>query len=188
MPPDILDFSRRAQLSELMDEPCSRDDLRHCLRDLARVNRWSLAYRPTLKWRNTVAPPKNRPMHILDVGCGYGDTLRRVERWSEERSIPVALTGCDLNPDTIAVAREASPARSHIRWVASDVFALECGKPVDVIVSSLLTHHLSEVEIIRFLRWMEATAQIGWFINDLSRATNPKRQNKTNTKDANLHP
>ena len=188
MPPDILDFSRRAQLSELMDEPCSRDVLRHCLRDLARVNRWFLAYRPTLKWLNTVTPPKNRPMHILDVGCGYGDTLRRVERWSEERSIPVALTGCDLNPDTIAVAREASPARSHIRWVASDVFALECGKPVDVIVSSLLTHHLSEVEIIRFLRWMEATAQIGWFINDLSRASIPYRLFKAFAKVANLHP
>src|SRR3569833_898653 len=154
MPPDILDFSRRAQLSELMDEPCSRDVLRHCLRDLARVNRWFLAYRPTLMWLNTVAPPKNRPMHILDVGCGYGDTLRRVERWSEERSIPVALTGCDLNPDTIAVAREASPARSHIRRNTTEEKAQESNKPEDNNDSTQNTHHLSEVEIIRFLEWM----------------------------------
>src|SRR3569833_95754 len=96
MPPDILDFSRRAQLSEFMDEPCSRDVLRHCLRDLARVNRWFLAYRPTLKWLNTVTPPKNRPMHILDVGCGYGDTLRCVVCWFVVCCFPVALTGCVL--------------------------------------------------------------------------------------------
>ena len=57
MPPDVLDFSRRAELSELpelMDEPCSREVMRLCLRDLARVNRWFFAYRPTLKWLDSL--------------------------------------------------------------------------------------------------------------------------------------
>ena len=47
-----LDFRRRAepaQLPELMDEPCSRDELRACLRDLEKVNRWFRAYRPVLR-------------------------------------------------------------------------------------------------------------------------------------------
>jgi hypothetical protein len=43
-------------------------------------------------------------------------------------------------------------------------------KPVDVIVSSLTTHHLEDCEIIALLRWMETTAQAGWFINDLERS------------------
>ena len=46
MPRSAPDFSRRAQLTELMDEPCSREQLRACLRDLARVNRWFMGYRP----------------------------------------------------------------------------------------------------------------------------------------------
>ena len=191
MPPDALDFSRRADLAqfpELMDEPCSRDVLRHCLRDLARVNRWFLAYRPTLHWLDSLRLPNNRPVHILDVGCGYGDSLRRIERWAGERNLPVALTGCDLNPDTIAIAREASPSRSRIRWVASDVFSLEWDEPVDIVVSSLMTHHLSEGEIIRFLGWMESTARVGWFINDLSRASIPYQLFKAFSKLANLHP
>lgn len=191
MPPDAVDFSRRADLSEfpeLMDEPCSREVLRDCLQDLARVNRWFLGYRPTLKWLDSVAPGAHGTVHILDVGCGYGDSLRRIEQWASERNLPVALTGCDLNADTISIAREASPARSRIRWIASDVFALECDKPVDVIVSSLFTHHLTEQEIIRFVTWMERTAQIGWFINDLSRASIPYRLFKAFAKVANLHP
>jgi len=188
MPPDVLDFSRRAELSEMMDEPCSREVLRHCLRDLARVNRWFLAYRPTLTWLDSLELVKDRPVHILDVGCGYGDSLRRIERWANDRKLSVELTGCDLNPDTIVIARQASPARSRIRWIGSNVFELDSLKPVDIVVSSLFTHHLTEDEIVRFITWMEAKTQIGWFINDLSRASIPYLLFKAFAKVANLHP
>jgi SAM-dependent methyltransferase len=192
MPPEAIDFSRRADLSELpelMDEPCSREVLRDCLRDLARVNRWFLAYRPILRWLDSLKlRSSDRPVHILDVGCGYGDGLRRIERWAEKRKIAVDLTGCDLNPDTIAIAADASPASSRIHWIASDVFDLETTTPVNIVVSSLFTHHLSEPEIIRFLAWIESTAHTGWFINDLSRASIPYALFKLFAKVANLHP
>ena len=47
---ETLDFSRRAQLTELMDEPCSYAELRDCLRDLTHVNRTVFSYAPTLEW------------------------------------------------------------------------------------------------------------------------------------------
>jgi SAM-dependent methyltransferase len=191
MPPDAIDFSRRADLAqfpELMDEPCSREVMRDCLQDLSRVNRWFLGYRPTLKWLDSLMLAGREPVHILDVGCGYGDSLRRIEQWARERNISVALTGCDLNADTISIAREASPAPSRIQWIASDVFALKCDQPADIVVSSLFTHHLTELEIVRFVTWMENTAQVGWFINDLSRASIPYRLFKAFAKVANLHP
>ena len=109
MPPDARDFSHRAQLTELIDGPCSRDQLRACLRDVARLNRWFLGYRPTLQWlESLILGAESRPIHILDVGCGYGDGLRRIERWAHTRGIAVELTGIDINPDAIAIAAEAS--------------------------------------------------------------------------------
>ncbi len=45
--------------------------------------------------------------------------------------------------------------------------------PVDVVLSSLFTHHLEEAEIVRFLTWSEAVAQCGWFVNDLCREVVP---------------
>jgi hypothetical protein len=33
-----------------------------------------------------------------------------------------------------------------------------------------MAHHLEDEEIIALLPWMESTAQIGWFINDLERS------------------
>ena len=41
-------------LTELMDEPCSREVMRACLRDLAKLNRWFLGYRPLLSWLDSL--------------------------------------------------------------------------------------------------------------------------------------
>jgi SAM-dependent methyltransferase len=188
MQSDAVDFGHRAELTELMDEPCPRDELRACLRDLAKLNRWFLGYRPILNWLSTVAPSScARPLHILDVACGYGDTLRRIERWARSRGIAVELIGLDLNPDAIAIAAEATPSTSAIRWVASDVFRFQPDKPVHFIVSSLFTHHLSEADVVRFVQWMELKSKMGWFINDLSRAAIPYHLLRIFSKIAGLH-
>ncbi len=154
-----------------MDQPCSFQELRGCLRSIAQVNRITRAYAPTLSWLGRVCaelPPRTEPLHILDVGCGYGDMLRRMEVWAREHRVPVLLTGIDLNPDAIRAAREAAP-EPGITFLAGNAFELELSAPADLVVSSLLTHHLEDAEIVAFLGWMERTARIGWFINDLHR-------------------
>jgi trans-aconitate methyltransferase len=165
--------------------------LRACLRDLALTNRLTMAYRPLLRWLDTLKITQPRladPLHILDVGCGYGDSLRRIERWAKRRGIAVGLTGIDLNPDATVIAADASPAESAIQWVSANVFDYTPRQPIDLVVSSLFTHHLDEDDIVRFLRWMERHAQIGWFINDLSRAPFPYHFFRIFSKLARLHP
>lgn len=166
-----VDFSQRADLSELMDGPCSYEDLRHCLHDLAQVNRVSFGYRPTLQWLKQFVQKADHPLHIVDVGCGGGDMLRRVESWSVRKRMAVRLTGVDLNPNAIRVARELKAADSRIEWIAGEIDSLRPDSdPIDVVVSSLFAHHLTDDEIVRFIRWMEQVARYGWFINDLYRS------------------
>lgn len=172
-----------------MDGPSTREELRGCLRDLARLNRWFLGYRPVLYWLNIVVPAATtRPIHILDIGCGYGDGLRRIERWALKRGVVLELTGLDMNPDAVAIAAEASPPESTIRWVAADIFRYAPDRPIDLVVSSLFTHHLAEPELIRFLEWMEVHAGLGWFVNDLSRAAIPYHLLRLFSNLAGLHP
>ncbi|HKF46465.1 MAG TPA: methyltransferase domain-containing protein [Terracidiphilus sp.] len=186
------DFSRRADLAEfpeLMDGPSTRDQLRECLSDLARLNRWFLAYRTVLEWLEGLRLPiHGEPIRILDVACGYGDTLRRIEQWAHEREIRLELTGLDLSADAIAIATEASENTSRIRWVAGDVFSYAPAESPYLVISSQFTHHLADEEVVRFLRWMERNALMGWFVHDLSRAPIPYHLIRWFTRVARLHP
>jgi len=189
MRPKAPDFSVRAQLTEWMDEPCSRDELRACLHDLARVNRLLFAYRPVLGWLDSLGLTKlSGPIRILDVGCGYGDVLRRIERWSLSCGLAVELTGIDLNPDAVSIAAEASGAASSIQWRHADVFGYYAKEPPHVVVSSLFTHHLAEMDVVGFVQWMERHAQVGWFIHDLSRNAVPYHLFRLLARAMRLHP
>jgi 2-polyprenyl-3-methyl-5-hydroxy-6-metoxy-1,4-benzoquinol methylase len=168
-----IDFSRRIsprELPELMDGDCSYEDFRDCLRSLGHVNRWLLGYRSTLAWLDRMAPVQPGPVHIVDVGSGGGDLLRQIAGWARKRSIAVELTGIDLNPYAARAAKESTPKELNIAWVTGDALAYQPDKPIDIAVSSLMAHHLEDDEIISLLRWMEATARLGWFINDLERS------------------
>ncbi len=174
-----------------MDEPCSRVQLRACLRDIARTNRWTLAYRPLLAWLDELAPSLARlaaPVRILDVGSGYGDGLRRVEQWARQNLIDAELCGLDLSSDAAAIAIEATSNGSRIKWMAADVLSYAPAEPPHLVMSSLFTHHLSDSEIVAFLRWMEQKAELGWFINDLSRSAVPYHFFRIASKLVRLHP
>jgi hypothetical protein len=56
-----------------------------------------------------------------------------------------------------------------IEWITGDAFSYHADQGVDIVISSLFTHHLPQPEIVRFLGWMESVAEVGWFLNDLER-------------------
>ncbi|HTH41605.1 MAG TPA: methyltransferase domain-containing protein [Terracidiphilus sp.] len=185
MQSEAFNFDQRAQLTELMDEPCSYAELRECLRDLMSVNRTVFTYRPTLEWleqfvvsdqfaiSEQFASAASEPLHIVDVGSGAGDMLRRIERWARDRRIAVRLTGVDRNPYAARAATEFGGTDSAIEWVTCDAYAYRPERKIDVVISSLFTHHLADAEIVEFLKWMEQVAARGWFVNDLRRGRVP---------------
>lgn len=173
-----IDFSRRVsprELPELMDGDCSYEDFRDCLRSLEKVNRWLLGYRPTLAWLKRLPRGLRDPLHIVDVGSGGGDLLRQIAGWTRRQGIAVQLTGIDLNPYAARAAAEFTPKELEIEWVTGDALEYRPKEPVDIVVSSLLAHHLEDEEIVALLRWMEASVRVGWFINDLERSQRSSR-------------
>ncbi len=167
----MADFSARSRLPELMDDPfVGFDDFQACLVDLARVNRLTLAYRPTLHWlESVVRQHPGRMIRVVDAGAGYGDMLRVIARWAARRGHVVEMWGIDHQPAARRAALAATPADMPIHYVTGDIFTTELPAPPDLVISSLFTHHLSDAELPPFLRWMEDTATLGWFVNDLRR-------------------
>lgn len=173
----------RASGPELMDaDDLASDTYSAVVGDLARVNAVTLAARPTLKFLDRIARGRTR-LRILDVGFGDGDMLRRIERWARRRDLATELVGVDLNPRSEAAARMHTPPGSAIRWVTGDYAELagrswagqsraEHSWPArswDVVISSLVAHHMTETELVAFIHFMETQAAAGWFINDLLR-------------------
>jgi 2-polyprenyl-3-methyl-5-hydroxy-6-metoxy-1,4-benzoquinol methylase len=169
------DFTHRADLDEEMDSLATYPEYRRCLHDLDSVSRIVLAHRPTLAFLDDVAAGHAGPLRILDVACGDGSMLRRIAGWARRRKLAVELTGVDLNPWAIQAAREFRQPTPPIDYVASNVFDYQPPVKPDVILSAHFTHHLPESDVVRFLAWMESTARLGWFVNDLHRHPNPYR-------------
>ncbi|MDG2002417.1 MAG: methyltransferase domain-containing protein [Novosphingobium sp.] len=168
----MVDFSRRSEEPELMDgADVSQDDFSACLADLAQVNTLTLARAPTLAfirealaaWQGKAAPV------ILDVGYGAGDMLRAIHRMATRMGQKVQLIGIDLNPRSEPVAAALTAPGASIEYRIGDLYDWPQGEGVDIVISSLVTHHMTDDEILHFLGWMEANARLGWFVNDLHR-------------------
>ncbi len=169
-------LSRRVLREEEMDAADLPDaDYARVLGHLARINRLTLAQRPTLAFidrclaRHGADGP---PLRILDVGFGAGDMVRAIARRAAKRRRAVALTGVDINPRSAAIAAAATPPELAVSWVTGDYRDLAAAG-WDIILSSLVAHHMSDGERIAFLRFMEKEARVGWLVNDLHRRRLP---------------
>jgi SAM-dependent methyltransferase len=165
-------LATRAMAEELMDaDDLDAETYAAVVRDLAKVNTLTLARRPTLRFLDKVAwqhDPKLGAIRILDVGFGDGDMLRAIAKWARTADQPVALVGIDLNPRSAPAARASTPADMMIDYRTGD-YADLAGEGWDVILSSLVAHHMSHDQLVEFLTFMEKEADAGWFINDLHR-------------------
>jgi trans-aconitate methyltransferase len=162
----------RLAVRSLAEEQMDADDLpadtyAKVLADLAKANRLTLAARPTLSFvkRATVG----RRFRLLDVGFGHGDMLRAIAR----RFPQAELVGVDLNPRSAPAARAVTPPDLPIRYITGD-YADRAAEPWDLIVSSLVAHHMTHDQLITFLRFMDAHARMGWLVNDLHRHRLPQ--------------
>lgn len=166
------DLSRRACEEEQMDaaglDPAAYAAV---LRDLGRVNRMTLAARPTLAFlhrQEAAIRALGRPLRLLDVGFGGGEMLRSILCSMTRRGIACELTGIDLNPRSAGVAQAMTVPGAPIRYLSGDYRTL-AGEGWDCIISSLVLHHMTDDQRSDFLAFMEAEAGLGWFINDLHR-------------------
>ena len=172
----MTDLSCRSSQVELMDLPdTAPEDYAQSLADLARVNVVTLMHRPVLAFLDaaTRSMPAGTKLSILDVASGQGDLLRAIHRWAIRVGLLPVLAGVDLDPRSAGIAAAASPPGVDIDWRSGDVFDYLPDPAPDFVVSSQFTHHLTDKQVVAFIRWMEAHARRGWLIADVQRHVIP---------------
>ncbi len=157
----------RSREAERMDTDCTGyEDYARCLADLTKVNVVTMTHRPVLSW----LAEETRELSsftLCDVGSGQGDLLRLIAQQAGKKA--AALEGVDRHPWSIRAAQEATPPGMPITYREADLFALPDDCRWDFIVSSQFAHHLTDEELVQFIRWQDRHAVRGWFIADLHR-------------------
>lgn len=165
-------WAQRSTAEELMDDAAVTElTFAATLHEIAVINRWTRAYAPTLAALERFAARRDRttPLHILDLGSGYGDMLRVIAAWAERTRVAVRLTGIDRHPAAARAAQAATPAHWPIAFETADVTTYVPAAPVDVVICSLFLHHFPDAAAAALLRRITALARLGWFVNDLHR-------------------
>ena len=111
----------------------------------------------TIGFISTALPPSDRGAEML---------TNRPQR----RVNPVELTGINLNSYAARAAAKSTSKQFRRNQVTGYALAYQSGKPVYVVLTSLMAHHLEDEETTSLLRSMEATAQLSWYIYDLKRS------------------
>lgn len=160
-------LAARSRQEEQMDAPDLDPAIyERVLHDLARVNRWTFTAWPAKAFLGRAIGFAKR-FSLLDVGFGDGDILRAVAGWAQRRGIEAQLVGVDLNPKSLNAAHDATPPELSIDYRIGDY--LDQPERFDFIISSQVTHHMTDAQLMMFLRHMESNARRGWFICDLHR-------------------
>ncbi len=111
-------------------------------------------------------------VQILDVGCGLGDMGLAILRWAEKKGRSVEVTGVEKAPAVAALAEKFLAGVPGIKIIRGDI--LEDSLPMpqyDVVINSLLLHHIPQERQADFLLKSDSIALQGIILSDLERST-----------------
>jgi len=164
-------FRSRSNQKELLDqEEIPAEDLYQNLRELDFINHWLGGYAVSFAALKKVIPAGNtgKSYTLVDIGCGGGDTLKRISSWAKRTGLQLDLYGIDIKPVCIDYAR-ADVKDEEVRFICDDYRNfLKYIPKADIIHACLFCHHLTENELVDLIRFA-LTNKSTLVINDLER-------------------
>jgi SAM-dependent methyltransferase len=149
-------------------------ELARTLADLAWINGHLGGTRLVLHHLATLLRGQTPPVRILDVGTGYADVPRAILRWGQRRGLSIEVEAVDRHEQIVRLAQGASAAFPGIRIRTGDALSLPYPEAsFDIVLASLLLHHMEGEEQVRLLRELYRVARRGILVNDLRRGRWP---------------
>lgn len=169
-----IDTEKRSTESEIMDDfELQGAELQKTLKDLEHINSWLGGNQVTLNGISQLLKnqPKDKPIHIADVGCGNGGMLRKIASWARKENYKLRLTGIDANTHGIGIAENLATDFPEIDFLPLDIFSEDFKKQhFDIILCTLTLHHFKNPEIEKIMYLFSKQAKVGVVINDLHRS------------------
>ena len=166
------DFSERSADAEVMDDlTCSGQVVHQTLRELDTINDLLGGNYVTIDGVATILDgTSSYSVKLADLGCGSGDMLKRIRKWSKKNGYHPELTGIDANPHIVAYAKVNTPPECEIEYKTLDIFSEDFKrKKFDIVTATLFFHHFTDEQLIRFFQQLKGQVKIGIIINDIHR-------------------
>lgn len=168
------DTTSRSNAIEIMDDLDMEGALlASSLKKLDWINDWLGGNQVTIDGVKTLLKNQDtsKGLTIIDVGCGSGDSLRKLADYFRKKGVKVQMTGIDANDFTVNYARTHSTNYPEISYLCTMVPSEEYHKlDFDIMLATLFLHHLSDTEIETLLVQTTHKAKIGVVVNDLHRS------------------
>ncbi len=154
--------SKELEIIDLGPSHYTLSEYNEALEQLDRVGRWLGGNRASLKALQVI-PEIN---HLLDVGCGGGHfTLAMAKKYPK-----AAVLGVDVNPLAIDFANRELTHPPNLSFQLLPFPKLDYPpKSFDVVIATLVCHHMEDAEIVEFLKQASRIAKKQVIINDLHR-------------------
>jgi 2-polyprenyl-3-methyl-5-hydroxy-6-metoxy-1,4-benzoquinol methylase len=164
-------FAHRSSESELLDATgVPKELLFQNLHELDLINRTLGGHAITLAGIKKLLTNKNKIHHIVDIGCGGGNSMKYIADWARSNGYKIKLTGVDMNADAIEYMNNHCKGYPEISGVVSDYRNfLKNNAMADIIHCSLFCHHLTDDELIELFICLKQYTTTGFVINDLQR-------------------
>src|SRR5579872_545985 len=163
-------FKQRSYQKELLDGiDIPKELLYQNLRELGIVNKYLGGHTVTINGLKEAITDRSKYYHIVDIGCGGGDSLKAIEAWSTSEGYRILLTGLDIKQDCIDYALNNCETRKNIGFRCDDFRNTFGGESkVDIVHAALFCHHFAEDELVDFIKSCNDNGAI-FVANDLDR-------------------
>jgi len=164
-------FTYRSNLKELLDSSDVPTDLLYKnLKELAILNQKTGGHSISLKGVKQLISDRNKTYHLVDLGCGGGDSLKAIADWAKSKGYRVKLTGVDMNANVIEYLKSQCKNYPEITGIVSDYHDFLTNKrSIDIVHCSLFCHHLNDNELLELFGYFNKHVNTGFIINDLQR-------------------
>lgn len=169
-----ISLSSRVVSPELMDAPeLQAEPHRLALSGLRRINLFSRSAAAIAAAILAVVPQQlEKPLTVLDIGCGSGDVTAGVFRRLHRTGLAIRICGWDRSATAIETASalgESVAQPLDLKFAVHDAFG-ETTDRFDIVYCSLFLHHFENADAQRLLRQMERLALQAVIVDDLVRS------------------